>query len=70
MTKKDYKGWELELFDNSKNFRIYQPSYPLCISYNTYPLVVVQLKEDIRILVLMFGYMVVFQIEPLSTQDS
>ena len=21
---KNYKGWELELFDNSKNFRIYQ----------------------------------------------
>ena len=24
MPKKDYKGWELELFDNSKNFRFYQ----------------------------------------------
>ena len=24
MPKKNYKGWELELFDNSKNFRIYQ----------------------------------------------
>jgi len=24
LPKKDYKGWELEFFDNSKNFRIYQ----------------------------------------------
>ena len=24
MSKKDYKGWELEFFDNSKNFRFYQ----------------------------------------------
>ena len=24
MPKKDYKGWELKFFDNSKNFRFYQ----------------------------------------------
>ena len=24
MSKKDYKGWELKFFDNSKNFRLYQ----------------------------------------------
>ena len=24
MLKKDYEGWELKFFDNSKNFRFYQ----------------------------------------------